>query len=77
MEGGTKSSAVGEIRAGVVSPVAGNACGKVYRSPGSMESSGVYLKFLYTGACSLRSKQHEMEALVSSQNYNIIVIIDT
>lgn len=46
----------------MVSPVGGNACGNVYRSPGSMESSGVYLRFLYTSACSMRSEQREMEA---------------
>lgn len=39
-----------------------------------MEVSGAYLKCLYTDAHSMRNIQDELEALVSSQSYDIIGI---
>ncbi|KAK4806215.1 hypothetical protein QYF61_001138 [Mycteria americana] len=58
----------------MASPEDGNASGNIYAAPGSMEGSGAYPKCLYTNACSMRNKQDELEALVSSQSYDVIGI---
>ena len=76
-EGDTNRIAVGKPRVGMASPEGGNASGNIYTAPGSTEGSGAYLKCLYTNAHSMRNKQDELEALVSSQNYDIIGISET
>lgn len=48
-----------------------SASGITCTAPGSMESSGTHLKCLNTNTQSMRNKQDELEALVSSQSYNI------
>lgn len=58
-------------------PEGGNTIGNIYTALGSTEGSGAYLKCLYTDARSMRNTQDEPEALVSSQNYNIIGISET
>lgn len=55
----------------------GRASGDIYTAPGSTDNSGVYLKCLYTSACSMRNKQGELEVLASLQNYDIIGLSET
>ncbi|KAK4816487.1 hypothetical protein QYF61_017239 [Mycteria americana] len=76
-EGDTNSIAADKPRFGMASPEGGNASGNIYTASGSTEGSGAYLKCLYTNAHSIRNKQDELEALVSSQSYNIIGISET
>ena len=73
----TNRIAVGKPRVGMALPEGGNASGNIYTAPGSTEGSGTYRKCLYTSTCSMRNKQDELEALVSSQSYNIIGISET
>jgi len=61
----------------VALPEGGNASGNIYAAPGSPKGSGAYLKYLYTKTFSMRNKQDELEALVSSQNHEIIGINET
>ena len=58
-------------------PEGGNASGNTYTAPGSTGGSGMYRKCWYTSTCSMRNKQDELEALVSSRSYNIIGISET
>lgn len=55
----------------------GNASGNIYTGPGSMESSGAYLKCLFTNTSSMRNKQNELEVLISSQSYYTIGLNET
>ena len=76
-EGHTNRIAVGKPRVAVALPEGGNASGNIFTAPGSTEGSRAYLKCLYTNTRSMRNKQDELEALVSSQNYDIIGITKT
>ena len=55
----------------------GNASENIYAAPGSTVGSGVYLKCLYPNACSMRNEQDELEALTSSQSYDIVGISES
>ena len=55
----------------------GNPSGNIYTAPGSTQGSRAYLKCLYTNTHSMRNKQDGLEALVSSQSYDIIGINET
>ncbi|KAK4807079.1 hypothetical protein QYF61_018420 [Mycteria americana] len=61
----------------MTSPEGGNISGNIYAASGSTEGSGAYLKCLYTNEHSMRNKQDELEALVSSQSHDIIGISET
>ncbi|KAK4827172.1 hypothetical protein QYF61_015134 [Mycteria americana] len=76
-EGHTNRIAVGKPQVSTASPVGGNASGNTYTAPGSTDGSGAYLKCLYTNAHSMRNKQDKLEALVSSQSYEIIGMSET
>lgn len=69
--------AVGKPRVDMASPEGGNASKNIYTAPGSKEGSRVYMKCLYTNACSIRNKQDELGVLLTMQNYDIIAISET
>ncbi|PKU43996.1 rna-directed dna polymerase from mobile element jockey-like [Limosa lapponica baueri] len=81
-EGDTIRRAEGKPRIGMawhgmLPPEGGNDNGNIYAASGSLEGSGTYLKCLYTNTCSMRNKQDELDALVSSQSYDIIDVSET
>ena len=76
-EGDPNRRAEGKPRVGMASPEHSNASENTYTAPGSTEGSGAHLKCLYTNARSMRNEQDELEALISSQSYDVIGISET
>jgi len=76
-EGDTNGIAEGKPSVDMASPEGASASGNMDATLRSTEGLGAYPKCLYSSGRSIRNKQDEPKALVSSQSFGIIGVSET